>query len=99
MYPARELNRLAIHKRALQRRIARRREECVAAAGCIARPFAWLDRALGVWRQLSPWMHVAAVPLGFLWKRSPAARPVGAVLRWLPVVTGIMRGFNAARNR
>jgi hypothetical protein len=99
MYPTRELNRLAVHKQALQRRITRRRHECIAAAGCIARPFAWLDRALVLWRQLSPWMHLAAVPLGMLIKRPSTPRPLGALLRWLPLLSGVVRGFNAIRAR
>jgi hypothetical protein len=99
MYPARELTRLAAHKLALQRRITRRRTDCVEAVASIARPFAWLDRALGAWRQLSPWVKIAAVPLGLLFKRRAALRPVGALLRWLPVVSAAMRGFNAIRSR
>lgn len=99
MYPAPELSRLAAHKQALQRRITRRRIECIAAATEISRPLAWLDRALGVWRQLSPWVKLAAVPLGFLLKRAPAAKPLGAVLRWLPVISSVVRGFNAIRPR
>jgi hypothetical protein len=99
VYPARELSRLAAHKRALQRRITRRRAECVAAVTCIAQPFAWLDRALGFWRELSPWIKIAAVPLGLFWKRPAAMRPLSAVARWLPVVAAAVRGFNAIRSR
>ena len=96
MYPTHELNRLAAHKEALQRRIARRRRECVVAAACIVRPIAWLDRALGLWRQLAPWIPLAAVPLAFLRPRPAGARPLGALLRWLPVITGVWRGFKSA---
>jgi hypothetical protein len=99
MYPARELIRLAAHKRAVQRRITGHRADCVAAATSLAQPFAWLDRALGFWRQLSPWIKIAAVPLGLFWKRPAAVRPLGALLRWLPVVTAAVRGFNALRSR
>jgi hypothetical protein len=99
MYPTRELIRLGVHKRMLQRRITRRREECVAAAICIARPVAWLDRALASWRQLSPWIKLAAVPLGFLGKRSGPSRPLSALLRWLPIISSVMRGLRAVRHR
>jgi hypothetical protein len=99
MYPTRELSRLATHKQAVQQRITRHRADCVAAATGLARPFDWLDRALGFWRQLSPWIKIAAVPLGLFWKRPAAARPLGALLRWLPVISGVLRGFNAIRKR
>ena len=97
MYPARELTRLARHKQALQRRIARRRRDCVAAAAIIIRPLAWLDRALGVWRKLSPWVFLAGLPLTFLRRGPSPARPRGALWRWLPLIPGILRGFLALR--
>jgi hypothetical protein len=99
VYPSDELNRLARHKQALQRRITRRRQECVAAVAGIARPFGWLDRALAMWRQLSPWMQLAAVPLGFLMKGRTTIRPVGTLLRWLPVISGLVRSFVTMRTR
>jgi hypothetical protein len=99
MYPARELDRLAAHKLALQRRITRRRTECATAAVRAAQPLVWVDRALVLWRQLSPWVKLAAVPLGFLLKRSSAPRPVGALLRWLPVISSAVRGFQTLRRR
>ncbi len=96
MYPARDLNRLALHKRALQRRITGRRHECAVAATRLAQPFAWLDRALGLWRRAGPWIQFAAVPLGLLLHR-PAMRPAGTAMRWLTVITGILRGVRALR--
>jgi hypothetical protein len=99
MYPARELDRLAAHKLTVQRRISRRRIDCATAAVRAAKPLAWIDRMVVLWRQLSPWMKLAAVPLGFLLKKSSAPRPVGALLRWLPVISGAVRGFQALRRR
>ena len=99
MYPARELDQLAAHKLTVQRRISRRRIECATAAERAAQPLAWIDRLLVLWRQLSPWMKLAAVPLGFLLKRSSAPRPVGALLRWLPLITSAVQGFQTLRRR
>lgn len=100
MHHERELNRLALHKAVLRRRIGRHRAECVRAATHVLQPLAWLDRALALWRRLAPFAAFAAVPLGFLLlKRSAAPRPrmLGTLLRWAPIVLGAVRGFAAAR--
>jgi len=101
MYPESELIRLAAHKAVLRRRIAVRRAECAAAAACLIRPFEWLDRMLGYWRRLSPFVKFAAVPLGFLLKRSaaPRLRVLSTLLRWGPLVIGAVRGLAASRPR
>lgn len=99
MYSDRELTRLSAHKAALRQRIAWHRCQCVTAATRVAQPLAWLDRMLVLWRQFAPFASLAAVPLGFLLKRSSAPRPrmLGTLLRWAPVVLGAMRGFARAR--
>ncbi len=101
MHPDRELSRLAGHKAALQRRIALNRTQCVAAATRATQPLAWLDRLVGFWRKLSPFAQLAAVPLGFLLKRSPATRPrlLGTWLRWSPLVLGAWRGLTRIMSR
>ena len=98
MYPQRHLTALAWHKARLQRRIALRRAACGVAATHLARPFVWLDRMMALARKLQPFVAVAAVPLGLLLKRSPAARPrlLGTLLRWGPLVAGVVRGFHRA---
>jgi hypothetical protein len=98
MYPRRELIRLGVHKAALRRRIARHRAECVEAAARVAQPLEWLDRALAFWRRVSPFAMIAAVPLGFLIKRtgSPRLKMIGSLVKWAPVVFGAVRGFGAA---
>jgi hypothetical protein len=98
MYPQRELIRLAIHKAALRRRIARHRVECVAAAARVAKPFEWLDRALAFWRRVSPLALIAAVPLGFLIRRtaSPRLKLLGSLVKWGPLVFGAVRGASSA---
>jgi hypothetical protein len=97
MYPQGELRRLAVHKAALRRRITHRRAECVAASVRLAQPVAWLDRALALWRRLSPIALVAAVPLGFLIKRtvSPRIKMIGSIMKWAPIVFGAVRGLTS----
>ena len=101
MYPDRELTRLAAHKAALRRSIARHRNQCAAAARLALEPVAWLDRMIVLWRKLSPFAQFVAVPLGFLLKRSSASRPrlLGTLLRWAPLVLGAVRGFAGTRPR
>jgi hypothetical protein len=97
MYPQRELTRLAVHKAALRRRIAWRRDQCTAAAARLSQPFIWLDRMRGFWRTLSPLASIAAVPLGLLVTRTlfPRQKMLGAVARWGPLVFGAVRGLRA----
>ena len=93
MYPDRELNRLAVHKAALQRGIALRRVQCVGAALRLAQPLELLDRMQRLSRQLSLLASVAAVRLGFLILRTvfPRLKALGALLRWAPLVFGAVR--------
>jgi len=99
MYPHRELSRLAAHKAALRRRIASRRAACGGIATRVLRPVAWLDGLLAFGRGVAPFAGLAAIPLGFLLKRSPAPRPrlLGTLLRWGPWVLGAVRGLTAGR--
>lgn len=101
MYPDRELIRLDAHKTAIRRRIARRRHECVVAAARVLQPLAWADRLVGLVQRLSPFAALAAVPLGFLFKRAAAPRRswLGTLLRWGPVALGAVRSLTAARRR
>ena len=98
MYPQRELIRLAAHKTAVRRCIAVHRLECVVAVTRVARPFAWLDRVMGFWRQLSPFAQLAALPLGVFFARKffPRLKTLGALLRWAPLVTGAVRALSSA---
>ena len=98
MYPKRELIRLAVHKAALRRDIALRRHQCVQAAAGVAQPLVWLDRVVAIWRQLSPLTLLAAVPLGWIFKRtvSPRLKFLGALARWGPLVVSAVRGINSA---
>lgn len=99
MYPQRELARLATYKVWLRRGIALRRIECAGAAARIARPIGWLDRLLAFWRQLSPVVRVTALPLGVLLTRTmfPKVKFLGALLRWGPLVYGVVRQFAGNR--
>jgi hypothetical protein len=101
MYPDRELTRLAAYKAALRRGIALRRAQCAVAAARVAQPLEWLDRMLAFWRRLSPFVKFAALPLGFLLKRSlaPRTRVLGTLLRWGPPVLGAVWSLTGARDR
>ncbi|WP_425106178.1 hypothetical protein [Ancylobacter sp.] len=101
MYPNQELIRLDSHKTAIRLRIARRRHACAADAGRVLQPLAWADRLVALVRNLSPLAALAAVPLGFLFRRAaaPRASVLGTVLRWGPVVFGAVRSLAAVRRR
>jgi len=98
MYPQRELARLAAHKAALRRNIALHRAECAAAAARVAQPLEWLDRVVAFWRRLSPLAVLAAVPLGFIVRRTigPRLKILASLVKWVPLVFGAVRGVSAA---
>lgn len=93
MYPAQDLKQLAVHKAALRRKVTARREQCVAAAMCLAKPLEWADLALLVWRRLAPLARNGAGPAGLLLQgtRSPHLKLLRTVLRWWPLLAGIAR--------
>jgi hypothetical protein len=97
MYPQRELIRLSVHKGALRRRIAHHRAECVEAAAHVARPLEWLDRVVAMWRRISPFTLLAAVPLGFLIKRTaaPKLKLIGTLMKWAPIIFSAVRATTA----
>ena len=99
MYPHAELTSLAASKSALRRRIQSRRSECAASAARLARPISWVDRAHARWRRLYPLLTLASVPIGILMGclRIRPLRTIGAVLRWSPLVLGVVRGLTLPR--
>lgn len=98
MYPQGELKVLAWRKARLRRKIAVQRDDCAEAASRVAEPLAWIDRALAQWRRLSPFLKFAALPLGFVLKRSllPRTHLLGTLLRWAPAAFGLFRSFKGA---
>ena len=97
MYPQRELTRLAAYKTALQWDIALRRTQCVEAATRLAQPVAWLDRMLAFWRRLSSFAPLTGMLLGWVATRVvfPRRKILGSLLRWTPLVLGLVRGLGA----
>ena len=95
MYPQPELIRLAARKAALRRDITLRRTQCVSAAARIARPLAWLDQAVALWRKISPVAKLTAIPLAVVAGRMflPRVKIQGTLLRWAPAVIGAVRSF------
>ncbi len=100
MYPQRELTALARRKARLRHAIGLRRVACASSLAQLARPVAWLDQTMALARKLEPYVFLAAVPLGLLLKRSPAARPrlFGTRLRWVPALVGVARGLAGNRH-
>lgn len=101
MHSHRELTALAASKAALRWRITLPRTQCAQTAARVVQPLAWLDPAFARWRQLSPLVKFAALPPGFLLKRSlaPRTRALGTLLGWGPLMSGAVRGLAGARNR
>jgi hypothetical protein len=97
MYPQRELTRLAAYKTALQWDIALHRTQCAEAAARVAQPLAWLDRMLACWRRLSTFGPLAVVLLGWVVTRTvfPRRKVLGPLLRWAPLVLGLVRGIGS----
>ncbi len=95
MYPEPALIRLAASKAALRRRIHARRAESMVLFTGVLRPVSWLDRALGLWRKLSPFAPLAAIPLALVLRRTGRHRAgiFGTLLRWGPAAFGLLRGF------
>jgi hypothetical protein len=95
MYPHEELTRLAAHKLTLQRELGVCRAQCARAAARVVQPLHMLDRLMAIWRQLSPFAPLVAVPLGFAIKRTVFRRwkLAGTVMRWAPPIIGLFRGI------
>jgi len=95
MYPQRELTALAAYKITLRGDIALRRAAMAQAAAKVAQPLEWLDRVVAFWRRIPPLAKFAALPLGFLVKRTifPRWKILGPLLRWGPLVLGASRNL------
>jgi hypothetical protein len=106
MYPHGELTHLAARKTLLQARITVRRLECTLAVMEIARPFAWIDRALQTWHRISPMLRMLGVPLGLLvtrvFARKRQGKPTGksrfaALMAALPIILRFANMIKDAR--
>lgn len=97
MYPQPELSRGTARKAAVRRSIARRRAQCVHAAGAATMPLALLDRLMVHWRELAPYAGIAVVALSLRRKPAASARPglLRKLVRWVPIVSGILHLFRA----
>lgn len=99
MYPQGELTTLASNKELLRRRIARQRLACEAAAAEVARPLAWISRALTTWRKISPMVKLGAVALGLLARRKlrRRSRLLPALFRLAPLALVLARALGGMR--
>lgn len=96
MFPQSELSELAIRKAAVLSSVRRRRTECAHAAARLAQPVVWLDRIWTIGRQIAP---LVAAPLALVVVRTFFRRSslVGSLLRWSPLILGVVRGAGAIR--
>jgi hypothetical protein len=99
MYPREDLIAFARQKEGLQRSIALNRERCADAAASAARPIEFVDGVRAYWRQLSPVVKIAAVPLGVVVTRAifPRYRILRTLLRWAPLALAAARAVSAAK--
>lgn len=106
MYPHGELKALAARKAILQARIAVRRWESAQAAAELAQPIALIDRGVAMWRRISPFVKLLAVPGGLLlaklWKsrhpgRGAAGGKIGLLFAALPVILRGLKFFQEMR--
>ena len=97
MYPARALSELAARKAGLHRAIAGHRAQFAAAAAVVARPVAWVDRAVVFARRCAALGMLAAVPMALLGRRaqSPWFRVASTLARFGPLVMGAYRGLKS----
>lgn len=100
MYPRGQLSELETRKALLQARIAVRRWECAAAAAEIARPIAFIDRGVALWKRVSPLVKALVIPGGIFiaqwFKRKDAgaaARKSGKLAAVLGALPMIMQGW------
>lgn len=106
MFPQEELNQLARRKALLQARIALCRIECRVAAAELARPIVLIDRGVEIWRKISPFAKLVAVPAGLLLGRALGRRPIpggghrgklATIVSLLPLILRGAKLFAAAR--
>lgn len=106
MFPKEELNQLARQKALLQARIALCRIECRVAAAELARPIVLVDRGVEIWRKISPFAKLVAVPVGLLLGRTLGGGPspgggrrgkLATIVSLLPLLLRGAKLFAAAR--
>jgi hypothetical protein len=95
MYPAAELDALAVRKSMLLLRIALHRQQCVVAGTRLAKPLAWADDMIVRWRKISPIAKMVGLPLGLMLARKVTKRFGGGLklLRFAPLILQTVRSF------
>lgn len=99
MYPYGQLSEAALRKAALHARIDRRRREMVVYGREAVKPLVWVDKAWERWRHISPWVKLTAIPVSLFMGRKArvAGGTASRLIRWVPVVTGLVRTAMALR--
>lgn len=98
MYPTGELTGLARRKALLRQSIARRRNECVAAAARVAQPIEWYNRARDLWRRLAPLLGFFTSTFGVGAARAffPRRKIFHLLTRGAPALFRLFAGFRRA---
>jgi len=94
MYPQSALTGLRHHKARVRLQISLRRTACAEACASIARPLVWMDKILGLWRRVPPFVAWAAIlPLGVVAYRTLAPRMniFRTLLSWAPTLIDTLR--------
>jgi hypothetical protein len=101
MYPEQDLIRIAGHKAALRHNISLNRARILDATARVSKPVALVDRAWAFWKDLSPIVQIAAVPVGVAATRAlfPRLRILRKLVRWSPLVIAAMRAVNSGVGR
>lgn len=95
MYPAGELELLARRKTFLRLRITMHRMQITQASSRLARPLGVIEQLWAKWRQISPFVKMAAVPLGMMAKKKffPKMRIFSALVKWGPAIFSSLRSM------
>jgi hypothetical protein len=78
----------------VRRNIVLHRAQCAEAAGQLARPISWLDRAIALGRRIQPVLRYIALPLGLFATRRvfPQMKILRVLTRWGPLICGAALG-------
>lgn len=106
MYPSAQLKHLALQKELLERRIDVNRARCVIEWHRLRGPIETADRIIVQVRRLAPLLKLLAIPATLALARrrgrprhTKATSPgrIRLVLKWAPVLLGLVRSWRANR--
>jgi len=96
MYPKVDLEILGQRKADLMDRIRSRRADVEVDFDAVMRPVLWAENAYAKWKEISPFVKFAALPLGFLLKRKVFPQSGGIIsglFRWAPLAVNVFKAM------